>query len=83
VLVRSPIPVPGLDPSELFSSEDLALALQARGIASRAFASTDQILDHLARCCRPGDVVAVLSNGGFDNIHTRLLALLSDLNKAK
>jgi UDP-N-acetylmuramate: L-alanyl-gamma-D-glutamyl-meso-diaminopimelate ligase len=36
----------------------------------------DQIVEHLAPLLREGDVVAVMSNGGFGGIHEKLLDLL-------
>jgi len=36
----------------------------------------DAIVKHVAAGVRPGDVVAVLSNGGFAGIHEKLLAAL-------
>ena len=36
----------------------------------------DAIVAHLAPQLRVGDVVAVMSNGGFDRIHEKLLAAL-------
>jgi UDP-N-acetylmuramate: L-alanyl-gamma-D-glutamyl-meso-diaminopimelate ligase len=36
----------------------------------------DQIVEHLAPLLREGDVVAVMSNGGFGGIHDKLLAVL-------
>jgi UDP-N-acetylmuramate: L-alanyl-gamma-D-glutamyl-meso-diaminopimelate ligase len=33
-------------------------------------------LNRLQSILREGDVVAILSNGGFDNVHTRLLKQL-------
>jgi UDP-N-acetylmuramate: L-alanyl-gamma-D-glutamyl-meso-diaminopimelate ligase len=36
----------------------------------------EAIVEELARECRGGDVVAVLSNGGFGGIHGRLLRAL-------
>ncbi len=38
----------------------------------------DQIVSHLAPALRAGDVVAVMSNGGFGGIHDKLLAALRD-----
>lgn len=38
--------------------------------------NTQQIIDHLAATATPGQVMAILSNGGFDNIHQRLLDAL-------
>lgn len=59
-----------------FSSARLVTDLQARGKQAHFFPDTDAILLWLAERVRPGDVVLIMSNGGFDNIHTRLLAQL-------
>ncbi len=77
VLLREPTPIEGLTKEELFSSSKLATDLQQeKSIQAEAFANTDQILDRLKVVLRNGDVVAILSNGGFDNIHSRLLQQL-------
>lgn len=77
VLVREPVPLAGVPEGERFSSRRLVDDLIRRGIRARYFASTEEILDHLDAGARPGDVVAVMSNGGFDNIHQRLLGRLA------
>jgi UDP-N-acetylmuramate: L-alanyl-gamma-D-glutamyl-meso-diaminopimelate ligase len=66
-----------IDTEDCFSSEKLAQDLHNMGQLATAFFDTDQILEHLERISRPGDVIAILSNGGFDNIHERLLGRLS------
>jgi UDP-N-acetylmuramate: L-alanyl-gamma-D-glutamyl-meso-diaminopimelate ligase len=76
VLIREPVPLDTLPVSEQFSSVQLAADLRAKGITAQAFPDTDTILDALARTCTNGDVVVILSNGGFDGIHERLLVLL-------
>src|SRR6267143_507589 len=38
--------------------------------------NADAIIDRIVPMLRPNDVVAVFSNGGFDNIHEKLLARL-------
>ena len=38
--------------------------------------NADAIIDRIVPMLRPKDVVAILSNGGFDNIHEKLLARL-------
>ena len=76
VLVREPVPLPDFPADQLFSSRQLAADLKERNIDALAFADTDGILDLLHDALLPGDVVAILSNGGFDNIHTRLLEML-------
>ena len=37
---------------------------------------TDRLLEALLTEVRPGDVVLIMSNGGFDNLHQRLLDAL-------
>ncbi len=76
VLIREPMPLDTIPLSEQFSSGQLAADLCARGTRARAFADTDAILDALLGDCQSGDIVVILSNGGFDGIHERLLARL-------
>ena len=78
VLLKEPIPIQDLPAEQLFSSAQLAGDINLRHIPAEAFQTTDEILARLKTLTRPGDVVAILSNGGFDNIHTRLLAQLEN-----
>ena len=56
-----------------FSTERLIADLNSRGKTAFGFHNADQIVDFLiARAC-PGDLILVMSNGGFDNIHGKLL----------
>jgi UDP-N-acetylmuramate: L-alanyl-gamma-D-glutamyl-meso-diaminopimelate ligase len=64
-------------PAELrFSSEKLVHDLCRKSKAAYYFADTDQIIEFLVEQARPGDVLLIMSNGGFDNIHQRLLERL-------
>jgi UDP-N-acetylmuramate: L-alanyl-gamma-D-glutamyl-meso-diaminopimelate ligase len=74
VVVREPETLLGLAEEERFSSAELVAALSDRGRKSCYFSSTEEIIDFLLKNTSAGDVIAVLSNGGFDNIHSRLLA---------
>lgn len=65
-----------IDERDRFSSARLASDLRQKKKQARSFSNTDRILDYLKSAVRPGDIIAILSNGGFDNIHERLLALL-------
>ncbi len=60
-----------LDPERL--SADIA----RHGGEGHYLADVAAIVDRVARDARPGDVVAVLSNGGFGGIHEKLLAALA------
>jgi UDP-N-acetylmuramate: L-alanyl-gamma-D-glutamyl-meso-diaminopimelate ligase len=62
--------------TERFSSQDLAGDLRARGIAADAVEGVPAIVEKLARDCRPGDVVIVMSNGDFGNLWQHLLDAL-------
>ncbi len=73
ILLREPTPIEGLTQEELFSAATLATDLVGRRLEAEAFLTTDDILKRLETILKKGDVVAILSNGGFDNIHTRLL----------
>jgi UDP-N-acetylmuramate: L-alanyl-gamma-D-glutamyl-meso-diaminopimelate ligase len=77
VLVREPEGMDKIPKEERFSAARLVADLQQRGMAARYFGDTDEILAFLQQEAASGDVIAVLSNGGFDNIHSRLLAQLA------
>jgi UDP-N-acetylmuramate: L-alanyl-gamma-D-glutamyl-meso-diaminopimelate ligase len=48
------------------------------GPHARAAPSIDAIVDELVHDARPGDTIAVLSNGAFGGLHARLLSALAD-----
>lgn len=77
VLVREHVPLDTVAVNEQFSSRRLVDDLKNQSIPAAYYADTDAILDALQENARSGDVIAVLSNGGFDNIHSRLLTLLA------
>jgi len=59
-----------LDPSRLVAD------LRARGKRADFLPDVASIVDRLAERARAGDVVVVMSNGGFDGIHERMLLAL-------
>lgn len=77
--IREPVPLDNVATDELFSSKQLAEDLIKRGVHAVSCANTDIILDKLSATLQPNDVVAILSNGGFDNIHVRLLEKLESI----
>jgi UDP-N-acetylmuramate: L-alanyl-gamma-D-glutamyl-meso-diaminopimelate ligase len=66
-----------LPPSERLSPETIVEALREHMASADFHADTSEIIDQLCRDTRPGDVVIVMSNGGFDHIHERLLTALA------
>jgi UDP-N-acetylmuramate: L-alanyl-gamma-D-glutamyl-meso-diaminopimelate ligase len=76
ICVRQPPLLEKIPEGERFSSEKLVADLRARHLNAEFFQDTDAILAFLSRAVRPGDVVLIMSNGGFDDIHARLLEQL-------
>ena len=56
----------------------IADELARRGVEAQAFESVEPIVAELVRRTRAGDVVAVLSNGTFGGIYSKLLAALGE-----
>jgi UDP-N-acetylmuramate: L-alanyl-gamma-D-glutamyl-meso-diaminopimelate ligase len=73
ICIRQPPLLEKIPPNERFSSEQLVVDLKNRGKQAHYFADTESIIAFLARQATAGDVILVMSNGGFDNIHQRLL----------
>ncbi|HID02547.1 MAG TPA: UDP-N-acetylmuramate:L-alanyl-gamma-D-glutamyl-meso-diaminopimelate ligase [Desulfobacterales bacterium] len=74
--IREPVPLDNVATDELFSSKKLAVDLIKRGLHAKSCPDTDTILDELLPILQENDVVVILSNGGFDNIHIRLMEKL-------
>lgn len=77
ILIREHVPLDTVPLDEQFSSPRLAADLRALGKKAQSYADTDAILEALVQTCQSKDIVVILSNGGFDGIHERLLALLA------
>ena len=76
VCIRKPPLLEKIPPLDRFSSEKLVDDLNNRGKSAHYFPETESIIDFLVKEARPGDVILIMSNGGFDNIHERLLKAL-------
>jgi UDP-N-acetylmuramate: L-alanyl-gamma-D-glutamyl-meso-diaminopimelate ligase len=76
VCIRKPPLLSKIPEGQHFSAPQLVADLKLRGKEAHYFETTDAIIDFVAAQAAPGDVVLIMSNGGFDNIHTRLLARL-------
>jgi len=74
---------PALAPADeviLFQPSDLGWSLQevadAIGARARVFDQVQSIIDYLQTHSRSGDHILIMSNGGFENIHKRLIEAL-------
>jgi UDP-N-acetylmuramate: L-alanyl-gamma-D-glutamyl-meso-diaminopimelate ligase len=65
-----------LPDTERLSVGELVADLNAGGRIARHIAETGEIIDTIVAEAAPGDVIVIMSNGGFDNIHRRLSAAL-------
>ena len=65
-----------LPEEQRLDAEQIVRELQGGGIDARYIPSTDAIVRDVSRESRSGDLVIVMSNGGFDNIHQKLLDAL-------
>jgi UDP-N-acetylmuramate: L-alanyl-gamma-D-glutamyl-meso-diaminopimelate ligase len=69
---------PGKIPEEeRLSPEKVAADLQSLGRDAHYIEHVDEIVTYLCENARRGDVLLVMSNGSFGNIHDKLLAALS------
>jgi UDP-N-acetylmuramate: L-alanyl-gamma-D-glutamyl-meso-diaminopimelate ligase len=66
-----------LEDSACLSPAALVQTLQQQGIPAWFYPTTEAIIAHICREAQPADVILIMSNGGFDNIHQRLLTALA------
>ena len=76
VLLVPPFDAAKLPEAERFDSAALVAALERGGQTALLRRDADEVVAHLARRTGPGSVVLIMSNGGFDDIHEKLLAAL-------
>jgi UDP-N-acetylmuramate: L-alanyl-gamma-D-glutamyl-meso-diaminopimelate ligase len=66
-----------LPEGERLSAEAVVKALQAAGTDARYIPDVSAIVQAVATDARDGDLVLVMSNGGFDDIHQKILSALA------
>jgi UDP-N-acetylmuramate: L-alanyl-gamma-D-glutamyl-meso-diaminopimelate ligase len=65
-----------LPEAERLSGDEIVAEMQRSGRKARHIKTVDEIVTTVSHETQPGDLVIVMSNGGFDNIHQRLLTTL-------
>ncbi len=65
-----------LPEEERLSESQLVSDLRARNVDARHLPSVDAIVEDVAAGARDGDLVVIMSNGGFGGIHHKLLSAL-------
>ena len=66
-----------LPPEERLSEDQLVSDLERSGTSARHLPDVDTIVGAVAKEARPGDLVVVMSNGGFGGIHGKLIEALA------
>ncbi len=79
VLVASVYQPEKVADGERLSVENVVAAINRSGVKDRArqITTADEIAGTIAREAQPGDLVLVMSNGGFDNVHEKILRALA------
>jgi UDP-N-acetylmuramate: L-alanyl-gamma-D-glutamyl-meso-diaminopimelate ligase len=65
-----------LPEEERLSEEQLVADLRGAGVSARHLPDVDTIVSEVAASAREGDLVIIMSNGGFGGIHRKLLEAL-------
>jgi UDP-N-acetylmuramate: L-alanyl-gamma-D-glutamyl-meso-diaminopimelate ligase len=76
-IVLAPVFRSSLPEADRLSVPRLVQNLKDRGKMARETASIDEIVETVVNERRPGDLIVVMSNGGFGGIHGKLLRALS------
>lgn len=67
-----------IEASDRFSVAELVADLSQSGCRAQSFSGADTIVDYLGQNAKTGDVILIMSNGGFDGIYQKLLSRLKD-----
>jgi UDP-N-acetylmuramate: L-alanyl-gamma-D-glutamyl-meso-diaminopimelate ligase len=65
-----------LPDAERLSEAQLVADLHALGVSARHVPDVETIVADVAKATRPGDLVVIMSNGGFGGIHGKLVEAL-------
>jgi len=76
ICIRQPPMLSKIPEGHRFSSEQLVGDLKKQNQNAHYFLNTDAIIAFVSSTAKAGDVILIMSNGGFDNIHDRLLNAL-------
>ncbi|MDA8405210.1 MAG: UDP-N-acetylmuramate:L-alanyl-gamma-D-glutamyl-meso-diaminopimelate ligase [Desulfobacteraceae bacterium] len=76
ICIRQPPMLSKIPEGRRFSSEQLVADLKGQNQDAHYFPDTEAIIVYLKNIAKAGDVILVMSNGGFDGIHDRLLKTL-------
>lgn len=73
IIIAPPFDQSKISEVDRFSSDTLVEDLNKNGRHAQTFSDTDAIAEYINSTSKDGDVVIVMSNGGFNNIYPKLL----------
>lgn len=73
LLLPPPFNLASLPEAERFSTDLLLSTIRSKGVDAKVLENVDAIVGNLKSRAKPGDVILVMSNGGFDGIYQKLL----------
>ena len=76
VLMAYPHRMEKIPPEDRLDVEAVIAAIQQQGKGAQAFQKTAPMVEYLTAQAQPGDIILIMSNGQFDNIHQVLLDTL-------
>ncbi|MBF0203929.1 MAG: UDP-N-acetylmuramate--L-alanine ligase [Desulfamplus sp.] len=76
VCIRKPSMLSKVPEQHRLCAEKLVSDIVQRGIRGLYFDNTDEIIEFVTQESKSGDLLLIMSNGGFDNIHQRILERL-------
>ncbi len=77
VCICNPCVTKNIPEDQRFSPTQLAADINGAGTPAHYFETPDQVIDFLVPELKENDLVLIMSNGGFDNIHEKLLLKLN------
>jgi len=73
-LILPPVNQPErVEESKRFNPEYVCKVLRDRGVDARTLGGVDEIVDYLSKNTASGDVILIMSNGGFGGIYEKLM----------
>lgn len=74
LILPPPFNLQGLPEDQRFDTDLLLRTIQAKGVDANVLPNVDEIVANVKTRAKSGDVVLVMSNGGFDGIYQKLLS---------
>ena len=62
-----------INEEDRFSSSELVEDIKQKGKSAQVYKSADEIVKDLVKGTQKGDLILIMSNGGFDGIYTKLM----------